>query len=352
MRSALLLLCLSRLALCCETNLDCSLNGLCQAKACVCDAPWAGDSCERLLFKTTPAGARNLFPTSDPRNTWNAPIVADGSSFHMLLPVYTQGSLSKVELMKHGVASSPTGPYDWTQPDLNFTFINPAFIVFNKSASERIFSLWGGGKVYLADSIEGPFVEVPRFSLPGGNAAPIYYKGAFYTTTQFTTQIWRTDSLSPDKTWSVYANISHKQPNFPVYDYHVEDPFLWVDQRGNWHIINHAYSNVQYTNCSGSDVSAHFFSEDGIIWSFSQQPYGHTVNYDDGSSHTYVTLERPNLHFDAEGTLTHINLAADLVTGDEGCPSRTSHAHFGHCPCDNCKWDDHAGTTIIALGKD
>ena len=71
---------------------------------------------------------------------------------------------------------------------------------------------------------------------------------------------------------------------------------------------------------------------------------------DDGTSHTYTTLERPNLHFDATGQLTHINLAADLVTGDEGCADRSKrHSHFGHIPCDNCKWDDHAGTVIIAL---
>ena len=35
-------------------------------------------------------------------------------------------------------------------------------------------------------------------------------------------------------------------------------------------------------------------------------------------SHTYTTLERPNLHFSPAGKLTHINLAADLITGDEG----------------------------------
>jgi hypothetical protein len=156
--------------------------------------------------------------------------------------------------------------------------------------------------------------------------------------------------VAPGSTWTVFSNISHAQPNYPTYDYHVEDPFLFVDKRGNWHIINHAYSNVQYENCSDSDVSAHFFSADGMTWSYSQQPYGHTVEYDDGTSHSYVTLERPNLHFDANGVLTHINLAADLITQGEGCQSRPDHAHFGHCPCDNCKWDDHAGTIIVALG--
>ena len=90
-------------------------------------------------------------------------------------------------------------------------------------------------------------------------------------------------------------------------------------------------------DCANSAASAHFFSADGRDWHYSPQPYGHTVSYDDGTSHTYVTLERPNLHFNASGVITHINLAADLVTGNEGCANRTSHAHNGHCPCDNCK---------------
>ena len=156
------------------------------------------------------------------------------------------------------------------------------------------------------------------------------------------------ERLESGARWETFASISHA--GLPTNDqYHVEDPFMWVDKRGNWHIINHAYANLEYRNCGTSVVSAHFFSADGANWTFSPQPYGHTVKYDDGTSHTYTTLERPNLHFDHTGQLTHINLAADLVTGDEGCANRTKHAHFGHTPCDNCKWDDHAGTIVVAL---
>ena len=63
------------------------------------------------------------------------------------------------------------------------------------------------------------------------------------------------------------------------------------------------------------------------------EPYGHTVRWDDGSTHTYTTLERPNLHFDGSGQLTHINLAADLDTGDEGCPDRKDHCPAFHVHC-------------------
>ena len=30
----------------CKNNMDCSLNGVCNAGACVCDKPWAGNSCK------------------------------------------------------------------------------------------------------------------------------------------------------------------------------------------------------------------------------------------------------------------------------------------------------------------
>ena len=336
----------------CSTPLDCGLNGECVAAACVCDAPWAGPSCTTLPFKTTPASGKNLYNTSDPRNTWNGPIVtaADGT-YHAFVPLYETGSLGRVLTTLHGVATTVTGPYDWAaQPSLNITSINPAFLVFPDAASGAlVYSLWLGGEVHLAPSPYGPFSAVPGFSYPGVNPAPIFHGGAFYMTNQFTTTVYTTPAIAPGGVWTVHANISHAQPNYPTYDYHVEDPFMWVDRRGNWHIVNHAYSNIQFETCSASDVSAHFFSPDGVTWSYSQQPYGHTVEYDDGTSHSYVTLERPNLHFDAAGALTHISLAADLVTQDEGCASRPGHAHNGKCPCDNCKWLDHAGTTIVAL---
>ena len=36
---------------------------------------WGGVGCGQLQYKVTPAGGKNLYNTSDPRNTWNGPIV-------------------------------------------------------------------------------------------------------------------------------------------------------------------------------------------------------------------------------------------------------------------------------------
>ena len=343
----------------CSTDLDCSLNGICDVSlsTCQCDQPWTGGSCETLSYSpSTPAIAKSLYNISDPRNTWNGPIYGPGSDgkYHIYVPLYNVGSLATPTTMKHGIADTITGPWDFTSlPDISTEGgENPAMVVYSDASrgGSLSFTLWIGGSVLLSDSPYGPFNKVSSFSYPGGNPAPIYHNGAFFMTNQQTEQIYTTPSLIPGAKWSIYSNISHEA--LPQDEYHVEDPFLWVDRRGNWHIINHAYSNYQYDNCSNSYVSAHFFSGDnGMTWLWSSQPYGHLVQYDDGTSHNYVTLERPNLHFSPTGEMTHLNLAADLVTtGDIGCMNRTDHSHFGHCPCDNCKWNDHAGTIIIALG--
>ena len=149
--------------------------------------------------------------------------------------------------------------------------------------------------------------------------------------------------------WSVHANISHASvPDGTV----PEDPFMWVDKRGNWHIVNHAYDISQLHHCASSAISTHFFSADGIDWHLLSgvEPYGHVVQFDDGTNHTYTTLERPFLYFDVHGQMTHLSLAADLITGDEGCANRTGkHSGTNGMACTNCKYGDRAGTLVVTL---
>ena len=91
--------------------------------------------------------------------------------------------------------------------------------------------------MYVADSPDGPFAAAGHY--PGVNPAPIYHDGAFYMTNQFTEVIYTTPSLATSSHWTVYANISHAELPPAADEYRVEDPYLWVDKRGNWHLINH-----------------------------------------------------------------------------------------------------------------
>ena len=324
----------------CTTSFNCSLNGQCTAGACVCDPPWGGDSCQTLIYATTPASGQNLWsgPFTDPNlNTWNGPIVtgADGT-YHLFDPVYEHASLWNVIYYAHGVASKPEGPYDWSLPNISSNAINPAALVFpDATTGDLVYTLWIGNDILVASSVAGPYTKTYSNPAPS-NSAPAFWKGTFYVTDQDTSRVLSATSLKGP--WTTFSTITH--PSMP---YTVEDPFMYFNARGEIHIINHAYNTGQRTNCTTSWVSSHFFSADGVTWGHTDQPYGHTVVFDDGTSHSYCTLERPNLLFDATGLLTHIHFAADLVTEDAGCPNRGK-------GCVDCKYDDHAGTLLVKLG--
>ena len=343
-----LALCASRVAPC-STDLDCSLNGVCAATQCVCDAPWEGASCATLAFAAeTPLSGRSIYNSSDPRNTWGGPIVGPGDDgkYRAYVPIYEPGSLWHVEHCMYGLADSPTGPWTWNS-NVNFSCgINPQFLAFPNASNpeQTLYSLWERGALWLAETLDGPFTPVRHGGNEGINPSPIFLNGTFYVTTQATLEIQSAPSF--DGPWSFYANISHPWPAGEQ-PYNVEDPFLFVDKRGRWHIINHAYSLAQNSSCGRSTVSAHWFSEDGRDWHWSPtSPYFSTVTYDDGSTHAFATCERPNLHFDAGGDPDFLVCAVDLDASEQ-CGV---HENKTAC-CSCCKFWDHAGTTVVKLAR-
>jgi hypothetical protein len=176
-------------------------------------------------FKVTPSTAKDIYPSSIARNTWNGPIVGPGSDgkYHAYLPIYQKGQLFGAKKIKHGVADNITGPYTWNKPDMPGK-INPAFLTFkNESTGKVVYSLWFGGAVHKADSLDGPFEYPPIFKYSGSNPAPIWHDGAFYMTNQHTKQVFTTPVLGPGGRWTVFANISNSTVPAGVIP---EDPFM------------------------------------------------------------------------------------------------------------------------------
>ena len=192
---------------------------------CVCDKPWTGATCGSLAYnKTTPAVAKSLYNiSSDPRNTWNGPIVGpvDGK-YHIYNCIYEVGSLGGPTSILHGTSSTVEGPWEWTsRPDLPTDGgENAAFVTYRNQSSNggatTVYSLWIGGTVRVADSPDGPFHKIQNFSYPGGNPAPIYRSadadkggagtsgsrgGAFFMTNQATTTIYTVEDLVPGAKW-------------------------------------------------------------------------------------------------------------------------------------------------------
>jgi hypothetical protein len=75
-------------------------------------------------------------------------------------------------------------------------------------------------------------------------------------------------------------------------DAFAEDPFLWQDERGHWHILMH---NMEATG-------AHAFSRDAITWTTSGvEPYGKGVHFADGTNVSMGRREQPQLLLDKAG---------------------------------------------------
>jgi hypothetical protein len=78
----------------------------------------------------------------------------------------------------------------------------------------------------------------------------------------------------------------------------VEDPFVWRDHRGSYHALFHKFTDEN----PGS--GGHAFSRDGFKWTLTDNAaYGTTVTTTDGVAHEFNRRERPHLLFDdATGT--------------------------------------------------
>ncbi len=191
----------------------------------------SGPRCGVMQYAVTPAAGKDLYDISDPRNTWNGPIVRDSEGkFHMYNPLYNVSSLGGPPLVMHGLADTVYGPWDWHSlpPVCEHCGENPAALVYRNAAGESVYTIWIRGHVWTSDSAQGPFTET-NFKYVGGNPAPIYHNGAFYLTNQGTTAIYTTPSLDPEAgNWSVFASVDHS--NVPP-GAKPEDPCVQVGRR-------------------------------------------------------------------------------------------------------------------------
>ena len=134
---------------------------------------------------------------------------------------------------------------------------------------------------------------------------------------------------------------------------HWEDPFLWIDARGSFHVLSHTWSSLPYPS---NAISGHAFSADGGAgsWTFSaSEPYDNSITHADGSVQRFATLERPKLLFADPArphTPTHLINGASPVwlQGPDPC------AVCGHCS--HCKvqvgfdWTFTLMTPLVSSG--
>eukprot|EP00662_Eupelagonemidae_sp_cell21_P024083 gene24082-7340_t len=78
-----------------------------------------------------------------------------------------------------------------------------------------------------------------------------------------------------------------------------EDPYMWMDARGNWHFLAHRYDYRDGfpPNPNQTEpvlVSGHGYSTNGVDWRFNDEaPYNAWINFHNGTRQYFSTWERP-----------------------------------------------------------
>jgi hypothetical protein len=349
----------------CRTDLECSLNGVCNADTgiCHCDRPWTGDSCGLLGFAA--AAKDPVLPTftSQTHFSWGGSIIkvsgaSNVTTYHAFFAHWSDGKIGgNSSVIVHGTSSaSITGPFSFSATPLTHGTA-PQMVVWRrpKLATKYVLFVSSPPRVLISTKPEGPFTEHALSGPHCGNSAPaLSADGIWYLACQATTKLHM--ALSPQGPYSVFGSIAPWENVSGLQERHVEDPMLYIDKRNHFHIVNHAWNYSEYRNCASSAVSAHTFSRDGKQWHTLEpfvQPWGHSVGHADGTSTVYSTLERPYILQNEAGELTHIIFAADAQTGDAGCKARKAESgpcsQPWPCSCVLCKFWDRSQSIIVPL---
>lgn len=366
----------------CETDEDCSLNGICrgapgkylenQTQGCECDPGWFGDDCGRLdLAPASKANGYNHTDVTDPdyfgeygNSSWGGQILQDSQNpklFHLFTSQFANGcGLSGWRphsfIIRAESTTGPQGPYHYseavTQPFRHnpYVFWSPAdkkyfLYTIGVDAPKLIecesisYEQWPNNiSVSSAEGICGPWTAQKMVlnseSPQSTNPAP----WPLWTPEQNTRKIvlgvednaifvadkWDGDyELLLTQKW----NTSETSPTW------TEDMFLWRDKRGHWHALDHWMIDiVKHDGRKYPRVGAHIYARELTgPWHFKlHEAFNSTVNYTDGSIQTLQRRERPKLFFSNDREMTPLYLTTGVQEIGESGLSSTLIQPIGH----------------------
>lgn len=367
----------------CSEDSDCSLNGVCSAGVCECDIPWEGPSCAVLgLLPAKPHAGYGQVTGPMNVSSWGGSIIRgegeDNGTWHMIVSemvgyrcgLHVWQSQSSIV---HATATSPEGPYSRAGLVVPHQAHNPQ-VVF-ADGSYFLFHIGtgcnGGRPKSCNETWKGDWPpaapagkqELGRAPIPPRSSAASGCVGSILHRSTTPAGPWTPVTLSKDanfqhcdnpapyvhpngtifvvcsRTWTIRSAAHPEGPwTDPILisgiggmnQHNVtrkwEDPFLWTDRRGNFHILSHTWTPELYPFNS---ISGHAFSPDGLTWTSSPiEPYNSTVHFSDGSSHYFSTMERPKLVFggaDGRSPLYISNGVSPVGAPCTGC------GHCSHC---------------------
>jgi hypothetical protein len=310
----------------CSSDLGCSLNGACTAGSCACDPGWSGAECELLaLAPSPPGGAYGYAPNI---SSWGAHVIRHPSDslYHMFVSEFwgncgVHESWQQDSHVVHATAATPLGPFKYVDTALppeatcmHIAMNGSTIVMFHQGRSGS-----GQGKlvncsdalpmpkedwrpvpqhkVHSSDSPTGPWKSGGGEMPPGincENPAPLRLPNG--STAVFChgpgIRLWVSAGTTPAPVRFILSPGESPIPH-TVW----EDPFVYLDRNGHWHLLSHVYPTNTSNWLEYADIVAgHAFSVDGLDWKFHPTPpYSADVVGTDGSRLHYATRERPFL---------------------------------------------------------
>ncbi|KAI1332333.1 hypothetical protein F5Y16DRAFT_420449 [Xylariaceae sp. FL0255] len=325
----------------CISDDDCNLNGLCsQNQTCICDAGWRGYDCGALDlypatrwtgYNETNATGPNFYKQGAGNSSWGGQIIQDPldkTLFHLIVAQMLNGcGLSGWKpfstVIRAESRTGPTGPYNYAQMLFGTYHHNPT--TFYSPADKR-YVLYCIGKdidppttcgsqsfpdaVSVSSSRDLMNWE-PLTELLGNETNPTPWP--LSTPENPTHDMLLAVTEDANYTVNIYAAQNFNGPfsllagtdSVPI-----EDPFMWQDKRGNWHMLVHWLIDITL-RLKGPRVGAHLYARNWKgPWTFNNATlaFNTTVDFTDGTSILYYRRERPKLYFSDDGEMTPIYL--------------------------------------------
>lgn len=328
----------------CTSDDDCSLNGVCSSTtgSCICDPGWKSEDCGQLDlmpatrwtgYNYTNVTLPDYYSTKGGNSSWGGQIIQDRQErglFHLIISQFAHGcGLSGWRpfstVIRAESRTGPLGPYHYAQELLGTFRHNPTTIWSPADNRYLLYTIgietetpatcrsykWANNiSVSSAPDVRGPW-SAPQLLINGTNPTP----WPLWTPEDPTSEIIlgaEDNTINAADTFSGPYELIKTMPwNTSDYsDHWTEDPFLWRDKRGNWHILCHWMIDITERGEKFPRVGGHLFSRNLTgDWTFKlQAAYNTTVEFTDGRRTDYYRRERPKLFFSDDGQLTPLYL--------------------------------------------
>jgi hypothetical protein len=277
-------------------------------------------------------------------SSWGGSVIYGVSDkmYHMFVAQFTNGcplsSWESNSFIMHATSPTPTGPYKAVNSVLPVFHHNPTisqapdgtyllyFIGANwdgqqqnctkSSSTENLVGAGNTGLIGIAysTSLNGPWSLLNNgaaiigaqswFTHPSNPSGPVFLSdGSVYLA-------FRGSDSSDTERLGMLTAPSWKGPYTVLVDTPLvpgwgEDPFLWQDISGNFHILFHALSP-----CGG-----HAFSANGKTWSLAPAAYDSTSKSSTGKTLSFTHRERPHLLMDSNNNPKYLYNGASFASG-------------------------------------